>query len=72
MINLDTKAFADFKTVDKTNLSEFQGGGGQIVGRTLYGGYLDDGVYRGNGIEVLRARPYLSGEAITVPVVTAV
>lgn len=26
MINLDTKAFADFKTVDKTNLSEFQGG----------------------------------------------
>ncbi|WP_019790815.1 hypothetical protein [Streptococcus sobrinus] len=71
MINLDTKAFADFKTVDKTNLSEFQGGG-RIVGRTLYGGYLDDGVYRGNGIGVLRARPYLSGEAITVPVVTAV
>ncbi len=27
MINLDAKAFADFKTVDKTNLSEFQGGG---------------------------------------------
>ena len=70
MINLDTKAFADLKTVDKTNLSEFQGG--RIVGRTLYGGYLDDGVYRGNGIGVLRARPYLSGEAITVPVVTAV
>ena len=31
MINLDTKAFADFKTVDKTNLSEFQGGGAKLL-----------------------------------------
>ncbi len=35
MINLDAKAFADFKTVDKTNLSEFQGGAELLVERYM-------------------------------------